>query len=155
MGMMQQHVNGRIEEYLAGDLDLQAIQHFRRHLDECRSCARAVSDAEEAQSCMNWLQSREAPPAPGPDFYFKVQSSIHRRAAAGWLGSLAIAFRGLRVAYPLIFLMAGLLISVWTFTSQTEWGESGVLGIPPARFSAAVTTEARRDLVMISLVDED
>ncbi|MBI2815914.1 MAG: zf-HC2 domain-containing protein [Acidobacteria bacterium] len=153
--MMQQHVNAGIEEYLSGELDVHELRDFRRHLKECPSCARAVREAEDTQSCMQWLQPLEAPPAPGPDFYFKIQSSIQRNSGAGCLGSFALAFRGLRVAYPLIFLAAGLLISLWTFTTQTEWGEYGVLDIPPARFSTAITTEARRDLVMVSLVDED
>ena len=63
-----------------------------------------------------------------------------------------------RLAYPLLFLIAGLLLTFWTMDFGPDLGDNGVLGLPPARFSGAVATEAdrsyHRDLVMVTLVDE-
>src|SRR3954464_2196497 len=135
MGMLQHHVTDQIEEYLAGELALASLRTFKQHLNHCPACTRALRDAQESQACMELLKPIEAPPAPGPDFYFKVQRSIQKRSDAGWLGNLAVLFRGPRLAYPILFLRAGLVISVWSFSSPGDWAD-GVLGIPPARFSS-------------------
>lgn len=156
---MRNHVNEHIEDYLAGDMNSFTLRNFHQHVAECRPCAKALRDAQEARSYLQWLQPVEPPPAPGPDFYFKVQRSIQQKSAPGWVGSLVTMFHRPRFAYPLLLLFLGLLVTVWTTSFQTEWSEAGILGIPPARFSGIISTEAdrmqSRDLVMISLVDED
>lgn len=158
-GAMRNHVTDRIEDYLTGEIAPRALQVFHRHVGQCPSCAKAVRDAQQSQSYLQWLRPVEAPPAPGPDFYFKVQRSIQQKSAPGWIGSLAAMFHRPRFAYPLLFLFLGLLLTAWSTSFQTEWSEAGILGIPPARFSGIISTEAdriySRDLVMVSLVGED
>ena len=156
---MLNHINDRIEEYLMGEMNPHALRSFNGHVEQCGSCAKAIRDARESQSYLEWLRPAEAPPAPGPDFYFKVQRSIQQKSVSGWLGNFVAAFRRPRFAYPLVFLLLGLLLTVWTVNVETEWTEAGVLGIPPSRFSEAISSEAdrlhSRDLVMVNLVDED
>ena len=154
---MRNHVNDRFDDYLAGELNLDALRNFERHIDNCRSCAKELAETEDARSCLQWLLPLESPPEPGPEFYARVQSSIEKKMDSGWFGSLASALQAPRLAYPLLFLFLGLLFTAWTMTSGTEWNETSVLGIPPARFSGSISTEAdrmhNRDLVMISLVE--
>lgn len=156
---MRNHVNEYIEDYLASEMSPRALRVFQQHVAGCRCCAKALREAQEAQSYLGWLRPVEAPPAPGPDFYFKVQRSIQQRSLSGWIGSLAAMFHRPRFAYPLVVLFLGLLVTAWTTSFQSEWNEASILGIPPARFSGIISTEAdrvhSRDLVMVSLVDED
>ena len=157
---MRKHVKAEIEEYVTGTLRLRALREFEQHVAECRACAKAVRDAEHAQGYLEWLRPDEAPPAPGPDFYYKVQRSIRQKTAStDWMGGLVALFRGSRFAYPLLLLFLGLLLTAWTTHLQSDWSEAGIFGIPPARFSRMIATDAdrahSRDLVMVSLVDEN
>jgi hypothetical protein len=155
---MGNHVDDQVEEYLTGEMNSFALRIFEQHIAKCRFCAHALRDAREAQSCLAWLHPMEAPPEPGPDFYRKIEKSIERKAASGWLSSLAAALQGPRLAYPLLFLFLGLLLTAWTFDFEPDWSDAGVLGIPPARFSDTISSEAdqlrHREMVMVSLVEE-
>ncbi len=150
---MRHHVKDHIEDYLAGMLDPEALRNFEQHITSCRSCEEALCDSRAARSYLQWLLPVKTPPEPGPEFYSRVQKSIEKKMDSGWLGNLAAALHGPRLAYPLLFLFLGLLLMAWSMTFQTDWAETGVLGIPPARFSTSVSSEAGRDLVMISLVE--
>lgn len=154
---MRNHVHDRMEEYVMGELEPRARAVVEQHLSECRACARAVADVRQTRSLLAWLQPAGAPPEPSPDFYRKIERSIEKKASAGWLGTLAAAFQRPRLAYPILFLFLGLLFAAWTMDFQPEWSESGVLGIPPARFSQVISSEAdryrNREMVMVSLVE--
>ncbi len=155
---MQNHVHDRLEEYLMDEMEPFAREIFENHVAKCRSCANRVRDARESQSYLAWLRPMEAPPRPGPDFYRKLERSIERKASSGWLPNLAAMLQGPRLAFPLLFLVLGLLLTAWTMDFEPELTESGVLGIPPARFSDAISSEAdrlhSREMVMVSLVEE-
>jgi len=154
---MKNHVKDHIEDYLSGMLDPVALRGFEEHIRSCRGCEEALCDSRAAQSYLQCLLTQETPPQPGPEFYSRVQKSIEKKMDSGWLGDLTAAFHGPRLAYPLLFLLFGLLLMAWSMSFQTEWTETGVFGIPPARFSGVISSEAdrmrSRDLVMISLVE--
>ncbi len=154
---MRDHVKDRIEDYLAGVLEPDALESFEQHIRSCRSCEEALRDTQDARSYLKWLVPLEAPPEPGPEFYSGVRKSIAKKAGSEGLGNLFTARYGPRMAYALLFLFFGLLLAAWKMTLQTEWGEAGVLDIPSARFSAAISSEAdrirSREMVMVSLVE--
>jgi anti-sigma factor RsiW len=156
---MPNHIQDRMEEYVMGDLEPRALALFEQHVSECRSCARALADARQTHAYLSWLQPAGAPPEPSPDFYRKIERSIEKKASAGWLGTMAAAFQRPKLAYPLLFLIFGLLLAAWTMDFQPDWSESGILGIPPARFSQAISSDADlnrdRELVMVSLVESE
>jgi len=154
---MRYHIKDQIEDYLSGMLDPMALREFEQHIRNCRGCDEALCDSRAARLYLECLQPLETPPQPGPEFYSRVQRSIEKKMDSGWLGDLAAAFHGPRLAYPLLFLLLGLLLMAWSMNFQTEWTETGVFGIPPARFSGVISSEAdrmrSRDMVMISLVE--
>jgi hypothetical protein len=156
---MRNHIQDRMEEYVMGEMEPRAIADFEQHVSECRSCACALADARQAHSFLAWLQPVGAPLEPSPEFYRKIERSIEKKASAGWLGTMAAAFQRPKLAYPLIFLVFGLLLAAWTMDFQPEWSESGVLGIPPARFPQVISSDADvirgRELVMVSLVESE
>jgi putative zinc finger protein len=156
---MRNHIQDRTEEYLMGVLEPRALAVFEQHVSECRSCALALADARQSHAFLAWLQPAGAPPEPSPDFYRKIERSIEKKASTGWLGTMAAAFQRPKLAYPLLFLVLGLLFAAWTMDFQPEWSDSGVLGIPPARFSQAISSDADlvrgREMVMVSLVDSE
>ena len=154
---MQNHIEDRIEAYIAGMLGPDSLIIFERHIGECRRCTKALRETEDAQACLKWLVPLEPPPQPGPEFYARVQQSIGKKLDTGWLGSLAAALQGPRLAFPLLFVFLGLILTAWTMSWQADAGEISVLGIPPAQYSDRISTDAdrlfNRDLVMISLVE--
>ena len=154
---MRDHVKDRLEDYLAGELEPEALESFEQHIRSCRSCEEDLRDTRDAHAYLKWLVPLEEPPKPGPEFYSWVQKSIRKKTDSGGLGNLFTALYVPRMAYALLFLLFGLLLAAWNTTLQTDWGEAGVLGIPPARFSAAISSEAdrmrSRDMVMVSLVE--
>ena len=156
---MRNHVQDRMEEYVLGELQPRALAVFEQHVSECRSCARALAEVRQAHSLLTWLQPVGAPPEPSPDFYRKIERSIEKKTSAGWFGKMAAAFQRPKLAYPLLFLVLGLLLAAWTMDFQPDWSESGVLGIPPARFSQVISSDADvirgRELVMVSLVESE
>lgn len=156
---MHDHVNDQIEDYLTGSLDGRAMKVLHRHIDQCRSCAKALREAREAQCYLKMLRPAEAAPVPGPDFYFKVQRAIQQKSGTDWLNGMTAMFQRPRFVYPLLFLFLGLLVTAWSISSPSDWGAAGILGIPPARFSGSIVSEAdrmhSRDMVMVSLVDEN
>jgi len=154
---MRIHSQDQIDDYLAGRLNSVSLREFDRHVESCRSCARALRDAQEVRSSIEWLMPAEAPPVPGPEFYSLVQKSIEKKMESGWLGNLAVALYRPRLAYPLLFLLLGLLLTAWATTFDSDWNETGLLGIPPLRYSVNISSEAdrlrSRDMVMVSLVE--
>jgi len=156
---MHDHVNDQIDDFLTGSLDGYALKVLHRHIDICRSCAKALREAREARGYLKMLRPAEPPPVPGPDFYFKVQRSIQQKSGTDWLSGMTAMFQRPRFVYPILFLFLGLLITAWSISFQSDWGADGILGIPPARFSGNIVSEAdrmhSRDVVMVSLVDEN
>ena len=156
---MRNHVQDRMEEYVMGELEPRALAIFEQHVSDCRPCARALADVRQAHALLTWLQPAGAPPEPSPDFYRKIQRSIEKKTSAGWLATMAAAFQRPKLAYPLLFLVFGLLLAAWTMDFQPEWSESGVLGIPPARFSQVISSDddviRGREMVMVSLVESE
>jgi len=145
------HMKDVLEDYLEGDLLIEEERIVQEHLSVCSSCAAALEDAQTARGCLALLRSNEAPPRPGPEFFVKVQQSIERQQSPGWFGSLSAALHAPKFAYPLLFLFLGLLATAWTMTSDSEWADTGVFGIPQPVYSAAASVD--RDLVMTSLVE--
>ena len=153
---MQGHVTEWIDEYLDAALSPEVSRRFEQHVVGCRSCERSLREIEDARSCLRWLSSPEAPPSPGPEFYIKVQQSIEQKMDPGFWGHIGIALHGPRLAYPLVFLFLGLLLTAWGTALPNDWTEAGVLDIPPAQYSAAVSEAEmiqNREMVMISLVE--
>jgi anti-sigma factor RsiW len=150
---MRHLVEEQLEEYLAGELTSEEERAFGEHLKRCRECADSLAEARNSRSYMAWLVPEEAPPTPGPGFYFRVQSSIERKMESTWLAELT-RFLQPRLAYPLVFL--ALLSVAWTFSVETEL-EEDMLAAFPAQFSNTISSEAERldsrDLVMATLVD--
>ena len=155
---MRNHVQDRVEEYLMDEMEPFARGIFEHHIAECRSCASHLRDARESQTYLEWLHPADAPPEPSPYFYRNLERSIERKAASGWLPNLAAMLQGPRLAFPLLFLVLGLLLTAWTMDFEPDLIESGVLGIPPARFSETISSDAdrlrSREMVMVSLVEE-
>src|SRR5690242_1327397 len=113
---MQTHIKDRIEDYLAGTLHPAELRSFEQHVGSCRSCEEALSEIRESQSYLHWLLPLETPPRPGPAFYSNVRRSIAEKRDSGWFGNLAAVLPGPRLAYPLLFLAVGLLLSIWSMT---------------------------------------
>lgn len=151
---MQRHVEGQLEDYLSGSLSLREQREIREHLSRCRSCERALAETRDSQSYLAWLVPTEAPPTPGPGFYFRVQEAIERKTDSGWFSELARSFQP-RLAYPVLLL--GLLFVAWTMTFEVETDDDGLLAVLPTQFSTIISSEAERldsrDLVMATLVD--
>jgi len=152
---MQRHVDEQLEEYLTGELSLKEQREIREHLHCCPSCERALAETQSARSYLAWLVPDEAPPAPGPGFYFRVQQAIERKEEASWLAELTRSLQP-RLAYPLLLLV--LLSAAWTLTFEVDADDDALIVLPPTQFSATISTEAERrvsrDLVMASLVEE-
>lgn len=152
-GAVQNHIHDFMEDYLTGQLDLKSQRTFRQHIAGCRSCANALKDVTQANAYLQRLHPIEAPPVPGPQFYLKVQQSIEKKLDTGWFGSFAAVLQGPRLAFPLLFLFLGLLLSAWTMMTTADWDAEGIMGIPPRRFSQTIASDTDRDMVMVSLVD--
>ena len=150
---MQRHVDEQLEDYLSGSLSLREQREIREHLSRCRSCERALAETRDSQSYLAWLVPTEAPPIPGPGFYFRVQEAIERKTDSGWFSELARSFHP-RLAYPVLLL--GLLFVAWTMTFEVE-SDDDLLAVLPTQFSTTISSEAERldsrDLVMATLVD--
>ena len=156
---MRRHVDGLLEEYLAGELSLREQREIREHLGGCPSCERVLAEAQNSRSYLAWLVPEEAPPVPGPGFYLRVERAIERKADSSWLANLTRSLQP-RLAYPLLLLV--LLSAAWTLTVEVDADDDVLFAIPPTQFSTTISTEADqlnlRDLVMASLVevmDED
>jgi anti-sigma factor RsiW len=150
---MRHLVEEQLEEYLGGELSSGEEQAFEEHVQRCRACREALAEARSSHSYMAWLVPEEAPPAPGPGFYFRVQRGIEQKMESSWLAELTRSLRP-RLAYPLVFLM--LLSAAWTLTMEVDADEE-ILAAFPAQFSTTISSEAERmdsrDLVMATLVD--
>ena len=150
---MRHLVEERLEEYLGGELSSEEERAFGEHLERCRGCAHALADARNSRSYMAWLVPEEAPPVPGPGFYFRVQRAIDRRMESSWLVELTRSLQP-RLAYPLLLLL--LLSVAWTLSVEADFDDDSVFAFP-TQFSDTISSEAdrldSRDLVMATLVD--
>ena len=150
---MRHLVEEQLEEYLGGELSSEEERAFADHLQRCGACARSLAEARSSRSYMAWLVPEEAPPAPSPGFYFRVQRSIDRRMETSWLADLTRSLQP-RLAYPLMLLM--LLSAAWTLSLEVDVDDD-LLNAFPAQFSTTISSEAERldsrDLVMATLVD--
>ena len=150
---MRHLVEEQLEEYLGGELSSEEEQAFEEHLQQCRACTESLAEARSSHTYMAWLVPEEAPPVPGPGFYFRVQRAIVRKMESSWLADLTRSLQP-RLAYPLLLLL--LLSAAWTLTMDVD-GEEEILAAFPAQFSATIFSEAdrldSRDLVMATLVD--
>jgi hypothetical protein len=151
---MHNHVDDLMEDYMSGHMDAPAAREFRLHLGTCRSCSAAYEDLQQANSYLQRLRPIETPPQPGPEFYAKLQASIDKKLDTSWFGNFALTFQAPRLAFPILFLFLGLVVSAWTMMATSEWEAEGIMGIPPRRFSQTITSQTDRDMVMVSLVDE-
>lgn len=151
---MRRHVDELLEEYLAGELSLKEQREMRDHLHGCPSCERALAEAQNSRSYLAWLVPEEAPPAPGPGFYLRVERAIERKAESSWLAELTRSLQP-RLAYPVLLLV--LLSAAWTLTFEVDADDDALFAFSPTQFSTTITTEAERldlrDLVMASLVE--
>ena len=153
---MGNHVRDQVDDYLRDVLDPGARGDFERHIAGCPSCQRAVETALDTRQYFQWLAPTEAPPEPGPDFYFRVRASIDQRLARSWLESLAAAMRP-HLAYPLLLL--GLLLVAWALTYQSREVEEGLVAMeyPATEFaqmsSVYVDRTISQDLIMMNLVE--
>jgi hypothetical protein len=153
---MGHHVQEQLDDYLAKLLDSAAHANFERHVAACSDCKEALTAAREARQCMEWLVPTEAPPQPGPDFYYRVAQSIEQKRTTGWFGTLAATMRP-RLAYPLAFL--GLLLLAWTFTYDSRDAEEGLIAMeyPASEFAQMIFSDADevsgQDLVMMTLLE--
>ena len=150
---MRHLVEEQLEEYLAGELTSIEEHAFGEHLDRCQACAESLAAARNSRSYMAWLVPEEAPPAPSPSFYFRVQSSIERKMESSWLTELTRSLQP-RLAYPLLLLV--LLSVAWTFSVEVD-ADDDIIAAFPAQFSSTISSEAERlhsrELVMATLVD--
>lgn len=150
---MRHLVEERLEEYMSGELSPGEQLAFEEHLASCSACSRSMAEARSSHSYMAWLVPEDAPPAPSPGFYFRVQRAIDRKAESSWLADLTRVLQP-QLAYPLLLLM--LLSAAWTLTIDLG-AEEELLSAFPAQFPAAIFSEAdridSRDLVMATLVD--
>jgi len=153
---MGNHVRDQVDDYLRDVLDRGARQGFERHITGCPACQRAVETALDTRQYFQWLAPMDAPPEPGPDFYFRVRASIDQKLARSWLGSLAAAMRP-RLAYPLLLL--GLLLVAWALTYESREVEEGLVAMeyPATEFVQMSSLEVERsvsqDLIMMNLVE--
>ena len=153
---MGHHVQEQLDDYLAKLLDSAAHANFERHVAICSDCKDALTAAREARQCMEWLAPTEAPPQPGPDFYYRITQSIEQKRTYGWFGTLAATMRP-RLAYPLAFL--GLLLVAWTLTYDSRDAEDGLIAMeyPASEFARMTFSDADealgQDLVMRTLVE--
>ena len=111
--MNKAHIENCLEEYLQGGMDHAARAGVEGHLAVCRGCRQALESAQDAIAVMRWLPNPEAPPQPGPDFYYRVQASIAQQQSQGWLVSLTASLQP-RLALP--FAMMAMLLLAWMIT---------------------------------------
>jgi len=153
---MRHHVWEQVDDYLRGLLEPEAGRHLEQHVEGCRSCGKALREAQIARSYLQWLQRRDGSPEPSPAFYSKVREAIEKRKGTGWFSDLVAALHP-RLAYPLFFLAT--LLMAWTLTyPPVETGEELLdMDLPQAQFTNLSSSDAdstlSRDLVMMSLVD--
>ena len=153
---MGYHVRDQMDDYLAHLLDSARHADFERHVAVCSDCKEALMAAREACQCIEWLLPTEAPPQPGPDFYYRVAESIEQKRTRGWFGTMAATMRP-RLAYPLAVL--GLLLVAWTLTYDNRDAEDGLIMMeyPSREFAQMTFSDAdetsSHDLVMMTLVD--
>ena len=153
---MQEHIYDKIESYADGTLDTANRRGFEAHLSDCSKCSGQWQNFQSTQSLLGHLQLAEAPPVPGPDFYFKVRRSIAEQSDSEWFSMLPSIIRNPRFAYPLFFVFFGLLLTAFSMDYTGDLPESGIFGVPPSLTSRVSSLSAngqdRRDSVMVSLV---
>ena len=151
--IMRHLMEEQLEEYLGGELSSDMERTVAEHLQGCRRCARSLAAARRARSYMAWLVPEEAPPVPGPGFYFRVQRGIEEKMESSWLADLTRSLQP-RLAYPLLLL--AVLSVAWTMTLNVA-ADDDTESAFPTQFSAVIFSEAdrldSRDLVMATLVD--
>ena len=144
-----------IEDYLSETLEPARRADLERHVAHCRSCQQALAAAQESRLCLEWLAPEDAPPQPGPDFYYRVQQSIERERLGGWFSSLAAAMRW-RLAYPLAVLC--LLLLAWSLTldgrDSLAYDGLAETEYPAAEFAQMSFShgDQAQELVMVTLV---
>ena len=153
------HIRENIDEYLQGTLDPASLASFEGHLARCGDCRAAVGNAREASAMMSWLATPERAPQPGPDFYYRVQASIEKAQAGGWLVRWVAGLQP-RLAIPV--LMMGMLLLGWVISlprhgsamNPDGWDE---VEYPSADFAQMTYSndqdEARHDRMMDNLFD--
>ncbi len=150
---MRHLVEEQLEEYVGGELPPDRERAFEEHLHVCGRCAQSLAEARSSRSYLAWLVPEEAPPVPGPGFYFRVQKAIEQRMESSWLADLTRSLQP-RLAYPLLLLLV--LSAAWTMTIEVE-ADDDTDSAFPTQFSAMIFSEAdrldSRDLVMATLVD--
>lgn len=116
--MKNKHIREQIDEYLRGGLDHVSRSQVAAHLADCGGCRSAVAAARETSEVLGWMVPLEAPPQPGPEFYFRVQAAIEKEQSRGWLATLASTLQP-RLVYPSA-MMAVLMVAWMLSAPQSE-----------------------------------
>jgi anti-sigma factor RsiW len=158
---MRNHVTEFLDDYLLGGMDPAARASVEAHLAGCRSCRAALEAAREASEVMRWLPNPEAPPPPGPDFYYRVQASIEKQQSRGWLLNWTAGLQP-RLAVPAL-MMGLLLLALMVIPRRGTARVSGPtdgweeVEFPSADFAAMTYSndhdEAPHDRMMYDLVE--
>lgn len=153
------HIRENIDEFLQGTLDAASLARFEGHVAQCQNCRQALADARDVAAIMIWLPNPEVAPQPGPDFYYRVQASIEKAQAGGWLVRWVVGLQP-RLAIPV--LMMGMLLLAWMISlprhgsamNPDGWDE---VEYPSADFAQMTYSddqdEARHDRMMDNLFD--
>lgn len=155
---MANHIHDQLDHYLRDVLEPAARGQFDAHIEACGRCRQLVSEALEADDLLGMLAPTEAPPVPGPNFYFRVQDNIDKNVSQNWFSSLAATMR-FQWTYPLVVM--GILVAALALTSPNQDAEEGLMAMeyPSTDFAqmsfteAAVDSNLGQDLVIMSLVD--
>ena len=157
--MRTTHIRAHIDDYLQGTLNPAERERAEAHLASCHDCRRELDEARDAIAAMSWLPHPEAPPQPGPEFYYRVQASIEKAQSMGWLTRWSLALQP-RLAIPI--LMMGMLLLAWMISlprhgvamTADGWQE---VEYPSADFARMTYSddqdEARHDRMMNNLID--
>jgi anti-sigma factor RsiW len=123
-------IRSQMPDYLEGDLPLDRRALFDAHLDECRECAREISEMRWTIGALRALPEPTAPARMADDVMRRIRTGEGRTTLADRLRGVGAALFAPRVLAPLSVaaIAAGVLIGVEPLRQVIEKGPAALGG---------------------------
>jgi predicted anti-sigma-YlaC factor YlaD len=152
---MHQIISDRLEGYLEGTCDSEALREIERHLSECGSCRTELAMMKEHSSLLHVLRDSDTV-EPAPGFYARVVSRIETQRAGSFWNLLLDPVFGKRLVYAT--LTAVLVMGTYLATTEPAPLEEVVAAAPEMELARPETSpqmgadeQQDRDTVLVQL----